>query len=447
MNNIYFIVLIILVMTVVTLKNDNFALKLCIFLMPYNLNSFKSFFGVNNAVIYGLVIGTLLKYLIMKRRIFVLDKTMKIFFLAFFIVFIISLIIMIFGNIKYSEMYYYSLDVLSTTPFFIANLLTGPFLFLFILKDYQKNKDLNTIILPFLLSFIYFFITWLGFYFNLSLPSFISYKMQGVGYSPRFTGLWGDYELTAELIFIYIIIAFIYYKENNKKIVFPVLIILLSILVGITTRTRSLVMLFTLLLLFSIIYIIFITKITVLLRITIVFVISFFTFITILIIISDSLFASRLNDTLTIIKFLPNFDIETLQRVFNRNYTDTYFDILEVGGLFGIGPILVSTFRGSYMVYHNFYYHITLCFGLVGLLLYSFFVGYIQLKVFFLSIRNKNVIVYLLFSLIFILHIDQMKIDYWRDSPTIQIYWYLFALAYSFIIFYNSPNQIEYCHS
>jgi hypothetical protein len=434
------------VITLMTIKNSTFGLKLAIFLMPYNYFSLKGFFGVNNAVVYGILFGNLLIYAIRKNKLVVINKIIRKFFYAFFVSLMISVIVIFYGKVNYSEMYFYTMDVLDTTPFFIANLLTGPILFLLIVKDYQIKKDIMLYVKPFLLSFIYFFLSWCGFYLNISLPKFISYKMQGTGYTTRFTGFWGDYELTAEIVFIYIILSILFnisHFAKNKLNLFTWFIILSSIFIGITTGTRSLIVLYILYFIVIIYYYVTFRGLNLIRRVFIVIVLSVLIFMAILFMMSDALFSSRINDTLNILKSLQNINLTGLQVALNRNYTDSYLDILEVGRFFGIGPVLVSTFRGSYMVYHNLYYHITLCFGLIGLIIYLFFIGYIEIKAFIASKRLKNIKIYMLFALIFVLHIDQIKIDYWRDSPTIQIYWYLFALTYS-IVFINNKTKTEF---
>lgn len=432
-------ILIILFLTFIlflfiTLKNRKIALKFTLFLVPYNLFSYSYLFGINNAAIYGLFMGNIVLLLMQKNNYFnINDKKIKYIFILFFISLVISVGIMIFGNVLYQQMFFYTRTVTSTTSYFILNLLTGPILFLLLANSIKELNELYDFIYIFLLSTTYLFVSWLGYYFNYKLPYFLSYRMQGGGYVPRFTGLWGDYELVAELCFIYIILslAFILSKfTSRKRKNIVTLVLLLSILISLSTATRSL---FFMSIIFFLIFFItypFTRRLIIFNKVRIALVLVGVIFIVILSISTSDLFMSRLLETQNIIKSTNYIDFKSIGLLMNRNFIDTYYDIYEVGAILGVGPFMVSTFRGSWMVYHNLYYHIVLSFGLTGLIIYFLFLFSNMKKLLQVAYRYSDSIYFLIFSLLLTLHIDQFKINYWRDSPTIQIYWFIFAISF-----------------
>jgi hypothetical protein len=126
-----------------------------------------------------------------------------------------------------------------------------------------------------------------------------------------------------------------------------------------------------------------------------------------------------------------------LHIVGRENIESDFLPVIQAGGLFGLGPIVVYSINESNMPYHNLYFSMILSFGGIGSFIYlSFFFRRI-----FRLWRDRNLDLNLkdsavgLILLMVILFIEQMKVSAFRLPYGVFCFWFILGLS-------SSLNQI-----
>jgi hypothetical protein len=415
------------------------AIRLCIFLLPFETIS-KVGLGYNLMSIMGLLTGLLLHY-----PYFLKIKAYPVFIRIFFLLLIISFLIFTFKQPSIVDVEWENGPVGSTSFKFIIHYIVAILFFSVIVNSIKNIRDVLSYITTLILSTTYIFLNWISFIFrDLLFPFFLKYqstKGDSIYEQFRFAGLWGDYELTAEFLFFIFVLSLliIIHKSSQikqKRIAWFSLVV--SFIMMISTGTRSSIILFIIFFGSFLIYTILKrhtplgTKI-VLSSISIGFLItSLYVGTRYSELLGNKVLFFRFENTIELASSMPNQQrMSAFEQAINRNYSDTYLDILDVGGSFGTGPYFVQTVRGDDMVYHCLYYQLVINFGIVGLIIFIvFFVK--LLRDLYKNSRKTNNLIYLFFFLLLLtLMIDQIKISFVRENTEILIYWFFFALIAS----------------
>ena len=406
---------------------DKIGVSLSIFFLPYNLFSFRGF-GFNIFAIMGFALGYILRNIVTHRRIW-----QNLYYRSYIRLILISFGLSIFIVLvrqDYSDVSMFTLSVKSTSIRFIGTYIFCLLLYVIISNTTKSLEELLAYITAFIASSYYIFLSWVGsFISNIGLPDFLQMRHSAGSYE-RFSGFWGDYELTNEYFFIVLILSIIIFFNRESKIYQKVIsfgAIVISLPLAISTGTRSFLVMSSIFIIASFILYILRRRISITRKVSFAL-ISILIMIFAYVFISRSyLFSKRLEGTL-ILAQSGSRDVYTLQKIVNRSYLDTYQDILEVGGPLGIGPVFVHTVRGDDMVYHCLYYALVIHFGIIGLIIYLAFFTKL-LKDLYKNYKLQNNILYImLFCLLLSLLVDEIKINFMRQPSQMLIYWVLFAV-------------------
>jgi len=404
------------------------GISLCLFFLPYNLFSIKGL-GFNLFAIMGFESGYILRSVITHKSIWQ-NLYYKSYFRLILLSFSLSIFI-VFVRQDYSDVSGFGLiSVKSTSIIFISVYISCLLLYVIIYSTTKSLSELLTFITAFIVSSYYIFLSWVGsFIYNFGLPDFLQMRHSGGGYE-RFSGFWGDYELTNEYFFIVLILSIITLSNKDSKRSQKILslgAIIISLPLAVSTGTRSFLVMIALFIIISFILLIFRKNISIARKMSLTFASIIIMIITYFLVSRSYIFSKRFEQTL-ILAQSGSRNIYIFEKIVNRSYSDTYQDILEVGGLFGIGPVFVHNVRGLDMVYHCLYYSLVINFGIIGLIIYLAFFKKL-LKDLYINYKSKSNILYLmLFSLLLSLLVDEIKINFMRQASQILIYWFLFAI-------------------
>lgn len=414
-------------------QKEKWAVYLILFFIPYNIIEIK-YIGFNYFLLFGLIIGNVLLFLRKKQK-WISDYAYKSNVRLIYFSLLLGIIMLFLVDMDYNITIYNNLSKLESSVLFIIFFIMGIMFYKTILRTINSYNDFINYLLVFMSSALLLFISWLNYQFSFSIPKILQRRISEGGWS-RFSGFWGDYELTNEYLFIVMIFSLlILFKKNirlEKKII-ALVSFSASFPIAITTGTRSL---FVMVLMFVVIAFVSIQIIPTIKFKTKLLSVSFFGgFLLFGYIIFSNNFplTDRLMETYNLYMSSSNINIDSFQLLINRNYTDTYQDIIFTGGYFGVGPFFVH-FVGnsifSWMVYHSLYYHIIINFGLIGLGIYLFFFNNLLKDLLKQILLGQNqVFLIVLFSLIISLLFDQFKVNYFREPSHMLTYWFIFGVV------------------
>jgi hypothetical protein len=335
-----------------------------------------------------------------------------------------------------ADISYFDYKTESTMVGFVLSQVFCFMVFIFTVMFVESIEDVMLYLTGFLISAMIFYIGWLEFGFSMNLPDFIapvySTSSFNTGYVyDRYPGLWADYELANEFAYIAGVISLVVLFSHAKKIqkAFALIVFSVSIPVAASTGTRSLLVMTlifggTTLLLYSLR-----RDIGAFRKISISAIVVLGTFVAVSVFMTDNTLQERVFKSIDSLPGALSLDFNETQKLANRNYIDTYEDILEIGGLFGAGPVMAWKVRGSDLVYHCLYYHIVIAFGLFGLLGFLAFWGKLMGDAVKRIMAKESVLVsVLLVALLVSLLADQTKINYWREPSHMCVYGFIYGL-------------------
>jgi hypothetical protein len=416
-------------------RNENLAIAICLFMLPYNVISYRSI-GLNAFLISGLFIGAIIK-----------RKTIEVPFKGFFYCFAILLFISAFlpslknyefdRRIDFDENF--SLEsinrnVIKYTVYFYL----GYRLILMIIDNTKNIKNLLYFITSFNLCTLYFFIPYVGSYqYHLNLPTFINEldstgnTIHGFANARRFSGFWGDYELTNELMFIVASLSFFVFINphvTKKQKIFSLITGILAIIMALGTGTRSLIIMFAILAFLYMSMQFSFTKISIFKKITLLTLpILMYLGFNYLVVNSTIQVFNRFSDISQSYEAASSSNT-AFDNLMERNYSQTYMDILEIGGLYGTGLIVIYSINGYNTVFHCLYYQLILNFGILGLIATLILIFQIGIRLLSQILKFKNSSHMLMLSLFVSLLTDQFKINLLRQSSHILTFLFLIAI-------------------
>ena len=403
------------------------GILLCLFFLPYNVFAIRGF-GFNAFAIMGLALGYFIKNFITHKSLWK-GLFYKKYIILISLSFVLSIFIVLIRQ-DYSDVSMFTISVKSTSVNFIGTYTLCLFLYIIISKTLKSLEELLVYITAFISSAYYIFLSWAGSFINfLELPDFLQMRHSGGSYE-RFSGFWGDYELTNEYSFIVLVLSIIILFNKDSKIYQRVIsfgAIMISLPLAISTGTRSFIVMSFVFIIVSLVFYLFRSRISVTRKVSFAIVSTLILIVAYIFIARSYLFSRRLEQTLIFIQS-GGTDVYTVEKIVNRSYFETYQDILEVGNVAGIGPVFVHSVRGNFMVYHCLYFALIIYFGIIGLIIYlSFFTR--MFKDLYKNYRVENKLLPLmLFCLLLSLLVDELKTNFMRKPSQMYIYWFLFAI-------------------
>jgi oligosaccharide repeat unit polymerase len=320
---------------------------------------------------------------------------------------------------------------------YMLNITAGIMLYIIISNEVKTYKEILNCIWVFVLSIFYVFVTWIGsFVFNFNLPYFLQTKYAGRGsnynYIMRFAGYVGEYGLQSEYFMFIIAFSVLLILSSQKKLerkLVPFIAILISIPMAISTGTRAfLIVIF----LFAVIFVSLISfKKSIRLGKRLLFISSIFiVFAFLQNQMRGSFLLERATESVEIGQSMQY--VNDIDRLLNRPYIEEFNNIIETGGLFGVGPLNIIGVKGNIMCWHSLYYDILIKFGILGFLIYIFF--YLRLlSDLYKNIRLKgalqSIIPIVLFSLFLPLLIGEYARSYQNQTSFMLMYWFLFSIV------------------
>lgn len=326
----------------------------------------------------------------------------------------------------------------SSIRFLVAN-LSGPLLYFLILavaREESRVISLTEFILAGLLvqtgvTFIQTKFTALGVRLTTIFQGGISSESYARGQIVRPGGLSGGYELMAEMFLAGALLSMglIYQKRN-----FLGGIGLFGCLAGIMfTKTRSAL----LLLLASVVFVAALLKVLKMdrdrlsLKIALAMVLGGALFY--------GLFPGQVASFVGRLESYFGSDQLLSARALNREEVwGTARDFLSRPSIFGNGLFTVSSLYTRVTNFHSLYFSLLYKLGIVGLALHVAFWLYLLKNAFLLLLKRKRVeswyAGFFLFSALLFILLDEIKIEYLRDSHSIQFVWMIYGLVAVFII-------------
>ena len=427
-NSSFFLITLLLTIN----GNIKQAIYLCLFLLPFDSSVFfMKIINTNGCAIAGLILGTMTSKPEYLRINFYGKYLFSIIILISFS--IINIFFLQEDNSALAWDIYF--NVKSSSIFFVTSIFLAISFYTILVNFIKDERDLINCMVSLILSVLYFFISFIGSYlYNLNLPIFLQYRISGGDIIAkvskfRFAGFWADYELTNEFMFIIMGLSlWVLFNTKAEKIhkVISFISIIFSLAMSIGTGTRSFLVM--LILFSSIITFVFLSSKNVAFsnKLIIGTIISLFSFFTVIAILNSDILYERTMETMeNIDTFQSNQSLSSFETALNRNYSQSYAQILETGGVFGKGAFFVSSLNGDIMVYHCLYYQLIINFGIIGLIIFIvFFCKLIKDLFSNIKFRTQNSII---FALIISLLIDQIKINFFRENSHMLTYWVLFS--------------------
>jgi O-antigen ligase len=248
----------------------------------------------------------------------------------------------------------------------------------------------------------------------------------------RFAGYTGEYGLVAEYLFVITVFSIILIIKNNIPLhrkVIGVIVSWISISIAISTGTRTFLVIYFLFILIFLTILFRIKKIR-LRNFAIIIIVLFITIVT---------FISALKGTLLMERFQETEDIggekivygDQIDNLLNRPYFEEFENVMEVGNIFGVGPLNIVGVRNNAMCWHSLYYDLIIKFGVFGLMVYLIFYTRL-LKDLYNKIINKSGENYYLLAALFVLLValllGQYARSYQNQTSFMLMYWLLFAV-------------------
>lgn len=408
---------------------------LLIFLIPFEGIVFRGI-GLSGFCVIGYYIGYRYAKLKLNESIWKNVHYRKYILLIMCSLLISLFVLAIRGNYSDLTLEYGTHSIVGPLMRYILNFTSAIMLYILISNGTKTHQDILNYIWAFILSLSYVFITWIGsFFYHLNLPSFLQTVYAGgastYNFLNRFAGYVGEYGLQSEYFMFIIAFSVLLILSSHKKLerkLLPFIAILIAIPMAISTGTRAfLIILF----LFAIIFVSLISfKKRIRLSKRLLIISSIFIIFAVLHNrMRGSYLLERVTESIEIgqsIRYTSDID-----RFLNRPYITEFNNVVETGGLFGVGPLKIIGVKGNAMCRHSLYYDMLIKFGILGFLIYIFF--YIRLlidlyKNIKIKVSSQSIIPIILFSLFLPLLIGEYARSYQNQTSFMLMYWFLFAI-------------------
>ena len=408
-------------------NKERYAIYSLILVLPFMAAplrdaEFPIIFGLSSFIIFGISLGRLVKNSVItnSNRDYFQETSLIKKWIFFFL--LLSIILPLFSD-TYNP--FLKPEMLYSYVNFICYIVI---LILFINIMPRNIKEIEKFILIFNSSVFLQLFSYVAMISDLSiLPRFlIARSIESTSYY-RFSGLFGDHELILYYFMIVIGLS-MWFLHNGKYRIISFFTLTTSIVLGLLTGTRSFLIILIIFLMLNAVLVLLKGKF----RSKIHIVISVFLAIILVIYLS----------TVTIFQTIYTRSIESLSLIrlgyyeesFNRKWIEAIPVIIEKAGFWGHGAYLSTRFYDHIIIPHCLYFDMYSKFGVIGLILLIM----LLIKIFKMSYKiaiNPNMSKpkeFILFSLVIILAVNQVKISSLRYVHTILIYAFLFMIVYIF---------------
>ncbi len=317
---------------------------------------------------------------------------------------------------------------------YMVNIVSCIMLYIIMTNEVRSHQDILRCIWAFVLSLSYVFISWIGsFVYNLGLPTFLQTRYAGegmtYGWLHRFAGFRGEYGLMSEYFLIIMALSLVLIfsvRGSQHKRLISLIVVIVAVPMAISTGTRTFMVMLLLFTILSVFFLLLKSKLSMSKKIFMLFMIPV-AFAGIFYQLRGTYLLERI-EGIAALGQSTSYSASSIDILLNRPYSTTFRDIIEVGGLIGIGPIYVIGVRGNNMSTHSLYFDLIVKFGIIGLIIY--FVFYFKLlQGLYKKIRLKNSIpAIILFSLLLPLLIGEYARSYQNQTSFMLMYWFLFAI-------------------
>lgn len=465
--NVISLILCIVMFSIGVLLRPIYGILIIIFFLPM-ANRLATFGDIRISFVALLIFSFFLGYAIKKNFIFSNIKGVRYkgnLGLAIVSI-LISLCILVIKDLPYS-IEILEANVTQNVTNYLSAILSAIIFYLLIVMETYSFEQIQSYIKTFVLTLLFLAVIFLTNILGITLPRFISpifisegiggeqiaitmLEEQNISDKTHFTGYIGYIENFAEYLFILFVFGFIVITNSDKNKIYKTMgamCCVLTLLFAIPTAIKAFPVMVGLFLLSLFIFLKNRTiRIGIFIFLIIAGLIPFY--------IRDYLMGIFFFQRFEIFQFryallgytFNIFDLNDIAFLSGRPDLIAFFrDIVETGGIFGIGPFVVWLINGSDIPFHNLYYALYLNFGLSGFIIFITLFARIIID---LTKAYKNVepsfkITSLSFLFLFIiLLIGQMKVSSFRISSGILMYWFLFALFASFSNIIERKNRL-----
>ena len=453
LTNIVSLFLCIIIFSVSLIFRPIYAILVITFFLPM-ANRLVAFGDVRISFVALLIFSLFLGYTIKKRFTFsdprrVRYKTLLLLVVtAIFISFGILVIRGLPYNIELLEA-----NITQNVTNYLSAFIAGLIYYLIIVTETYCFEHIHLyvrifVLTLFFLSVIYFLTNIIG----ITLPVFISpINIENIGGMQiattiskeisvfdevQFAGYIGYIENFAEYLFVLFVFGFVLIISSNRKKIYismGVTCCILVLMFAVPTAIKAFPIMVALFILSQIILIKNNSvRIGLFLFLIIMGLVSFYMWDYLI----ETFFLKRLSIIMVRYALLESpFDVLNLNDIvflIGREDLITIFsNIIETGGFFGIGPVVVGFISGSNIPFHNLYYALYLDFGLFGFFIFiTLFVRIIiDLIKTYIKANSSLKMTVLSFLLLFVLLlIEQIKVSMFRIPSGILTFWFVFAM-------------------